>query len=448
MNLPQNAKTIISILCENGYKTYAVGGCVRDYIMGNDFADVDITTSAKPEQVERILENNNIKYIETGLKHGTVTAIIDHIPYEITTFRTDGLYLDNRHPKNVEYVSDLKTDLLRRDFTVNAIAYNDFDGFVDLSNGIEDVKNKIIRTVGNPQQRFKEDALRIIRALRFSSVLGFDIDKETSNAILDNASLLKNISAERIFSELNKLLLGDNVENVMLNFKSVFTTIIPELLPCVDFEQNTKWHLYDVYTHIVKSVAFAPKKDYMRFTLLLHDIGKPYCLKIDKNGVDHFKGHPQKSAQLAQRVLKNFKAPNWFLNKVVTLISIHDDYITKDKTDIKHWLNCLGEDMTFDYIDVKIADLKSHNLIYSQEEINVLYEIREITKCIVNNNEPYKISHLDVNGNDLKNLGITGKEIAVKLNELLDCVIDTPELNTKEYLIKLLKDNSFSEENN
>ncbi len=438
MNLPKNAKKIISLLIDNGYKAYAVGGCVRDYLMGVDCADVDITTSATPQQVESVLKTNKIDYIETGIKHGTVTAVIDHVPFEITTFRTDGIYIDNRHPENICYVTELSSDLKRRDFTINSIAYNDNEGIVDLYNGIDDIKNKIIKTVGNPDERFNEDALRIMRAVRFASVLQFDIEPSTEKAIFDNVDLLNNIAVERVFQELKKLLLGDGVEKVLFDFKPLFTAVIPELLPCVDFEQNTKWHLYDVYTHTAKSVALAPKKDYIRFALLLHDIGKPYCLKIDERGVDHFKGHPQKSAELAERVLKRLKAPNQLIKKAVMLISIHDDFITENPVDIKHWLNRLGEEMTLDYIDVKIADLKSHNLTYSQSEINELYKIKNDTLKIIASKEPYKISHLAINGDVLVKMGFKGREISEKLNMLLESVIQNPQLNTVENLIELI----------
>lgn len=439
MNLSHNEKMLIDLLVAGGYKAYVVGGFIRDAIMGKSGGDVDITTSAKPLEIEKMLTENGIKYVETGIKHGTITAVVAGVPYEITTFRTDGEYTDNRHPKNVEFVSSVSQDLARRDFTVNAIAYNDYDGFIDLYGGAEDIKNKIIRAVGEPNKRFQEDALRIMRALRFASVLGFEIEQGTRQAIFNNAYLLKNIAAERIFAELKKLLLGDNVERVLLEYKDVMAVIIPELLPCFDFEQNTKWHLYDVYTHIVKSVALAPKRDYMRLTLLLHDIGKPYCLRIDERGIDHFKGHPEKSAELAKRVLERFKASNDITKRVLTLISVHDDYITLDSADIKAWLRQLGEDMTLDYIDVKIADLKSHNLKYSQHEIDALYQIRKKTEGIIGSNEPYKISQLAVNGNDLIALGYSGKDIAVKLNELVNEVSKNPCLNSREQLLDIIK---------
>lgn len=436
MNLPINAKRLIDMINEQGYRAYAVGGFVRDSIMGIECGDIDITSSATPDELETILESNNIKFVETGIKHGTVSAIIDHIPYEITTFRTDGEYGDNRHPDDVLFVRNIEDDLARRDFTINAIAYNDADGVVDLFGGVEDINNRIIRCVGDADRRFQEDALRIMRAIRFASVLGFDIEDKTKKAIHDNKELLKNIAFERIFVELRKLLLGDNVESVLAEYRDVIAVIIPEIAHSFDFPQNTKWHLYDVYTHTIKSVALAPKVDYIRLTLLLHDIGKPFCKKTDENGVDHFKGHALVSADMSKSILKRFKVSNDLYNKIIPLIENHARYIKDDSANIKMWLRALGEELTLDYIDVKIADLSSHNLDLSQSEIDTLYDIKDRTISIINSNEPYLISHLAINGNDLIEMGYKGKDIAIKLNELVELVSEHPELNTRENLKK------------
>lgn len=436
MNLSPDAKKLIDLLLQNGYKAYAVGGCVRDALMLRDGGDTDITSSASPPQLEALLCANNIKYAETGLKHGTVTAIINHIPYEITTFRSDGEYKDNRHPENVRYVTDLREDLSRRDFTVNAIAYNDYDGIVDLYGGQSDIEKKIIRAVGEPDRRFKEDALRIMRALRFASVLGFTIEDNTKQAIFDNKSLLLNIANERIYAELMKLLIGNNAEQILIEFREVIAVIIPELKICFDYAQNSRWHLYDVYTHIVKSVAAAPKKDYLRLALLLHDIGKPYCKTTDEKGQDHFKGHPAKSVEISSEILKRLKVSNEVYSKVITLVEIHDLHITEKPSNIKGWLRRLGEDLIFDFIDVKIADMAAHNLIYAQSELDGLKKIRRQTKDIIASGEPYKISDLKINGNDLKDLGYRGHEIADELENLIKTVSGNPLCNTKEKLLR------------
>lgn len=439
MKLPINAKKLIDLINESGYDAYAVGGFVRDSIMNRECGDIDIASSALPNELEAILDANGIKYVETGIKHGTISAIIDHVPYEITTFRVDGDYIDNRHPNDVEFVRDISSDLSRRDFTINAIAYNDRDGIVDEYDGVGDINRGIIKCVGNADSRFKEDALRIVRCLRFASVLGFDIENETKKALFDNKELLKNISVERVFVELNKLLLGDNVEKVLLEYRYVLAVVIPEFIETFDFEQNTKWHIYDVYTHTIKSLALSPKVDYIRMALLLHDIGKPATYTFDDRG-GHFIGHQIESAKIAKTVLQHFKASNEYINKVVTLIENHNDYIRNNNVGVKRWLNRLGQQMTYDYIDVKIADLSTHNIELSKKEIENLNNARKRIDSIVNNNEPYRLSDLNINGNDIKNLGYSGKEIAEALNFLLDEVIKNPSINNKQILIEKIKE--------
>lgn len=438
----KNSENLINLLLENGFCAYLVGGCVRDALMGRASGDIDIASSAKPDELEHLLSQHNIKYIETGIKHGTVTAVLDKTPYEITTFRTEGIYKDNRHPENVAFVEDICLDLSRRDFTVNAIAYNEKDGLVDPFNGLEDINNKTLRAVGDPDKRFREDALRIMRGLRFASVLGFEIEEKTKSAIFRNKELLKNIAVERIFTELKKLLSGSNVENVLLEYRDVIAVVIPELKATFDFPQNTKWHLYDVYTHIVKSVAVSPEKDYIRFTLLLHDISKPECKTTDKAGQDHFKGHPVAGAEKAAEILNRLKVSRDFFNKVTKLVRIHDFHILYDKANIKHWLRELGAERTFDFIDVKIADLATHNLDYAGKELELLYSIKELTQQILDNKEPYKISDLKISGNDLVSIGYNGAQISKEMDELLGFVIENPASNEYSVLLNKAKTDS------
>lgn len=438
MILDNSSKLIINALNDAGYKAYAVGGCVRDAIMGIEAKDVDITTSAKPNELEDVLNKNNIRFVETGVQHGTVSAIINHIPYEITTFRTDGEYSDNRHPNKVEFVTDIKDDLSRRDFTMNAIAFND-DGYIDFYNGIDDINNKIIRSVGDPNKRFNEDALRIMRAIRFASVLGFQIEDDTKKAIFNNKELLKNIAVERVFNELSKLLMGDYVSQILIEYRDVIAVVIPELIPTFDFHQNTKYHLYDVYTHSVYAVENAPKIIELKLAALLHDIGKPNCCVIDSNGTDHFKGHPIEGAEMVKVILRRFKVSNELYNNVVNLITYHDHHITTNKSIIKRWLRCLGKDLYFKLIDLKIADMKAHNLEFSQASIDTLNEIIKISNSIIDNKEPYLISHLDVNGNDLIELGYDGKAIADELDNLIRIVSSNSTFNNKEFLLQQAK---------
>lgn len=439
--LPENAEKILNLLSKNGYKAYVVGGCVRDYILGKSGGDIDITTSAKPMIIEQILTNEGIKVIETGLKHGTVTAVIDSEQYEITTFRKDGDYEDNRHPENVLFVDDVKEDLSRRDFTVNAMAYNHNDGIVDLFFGMDDIENKIIRAVGNPNKRFTEDALRIMRAIRFSSVLGFEIEENTKKAIFDNKELLKNVSVERLYVELIKLLLGDNVLKVLSEYKDVIAVIIPELKPTFDCEQNNPWHIYNVYNHIINAVDSAPKTEVIRLTMLLHDIGKPLVKTTDSNGIDHFKMHAKAGAGIAKEILKRFNVSNKIYDEVTTLVYYHQGVENVDNVKVKRWLSKLGEEYARDLFLVRIADLKAHNLAKTDYEIKKMYSLLDELDEVVKRGDAFKISDLAVNGNDLIELGYKGAKIGQKLNEILSLVVDDEIANDKDVIIKYIISN-------
>ncbi|PWM45669.1 MAG: CCA tRNA nucleotidyltransferase, partial [Clostridiales bacterium] len=295
---------IINKLSQNGYDAYFVGGCVRDFLRGEAFTDIDICTSATPEEVKKCFSEETI--IETGIKHGTVTLLFCGESFEITTFRSEQGYNDSRHPSNVEFIKSINEDLSRRDFTMNAIALK--DGIItDPFGGSQDIKNKIIRTVGNPDERFKEDALRILRALRFSSVLGFEIEEKTAESIFKNKELLCHVSKERIAVEFNKILLGKNVENILINYSSVIAVFIPEILQTINFNQHNPFHIYDVYTHIVKAVASSENNIYIRLTMFFHDMAKPQCFSLDNDGIGHFKKHADKSSDMAKIVLNRMK---------------------------------------------------------------------------------------------------------------------------------------------
>lgn len=439
VQIPQDVKNLISAFECGGYSMYIVGGYVRDMLLGKSGGDVDLTTSALPAQAESVLENAGVRYIETGLKHGTITAVINHIPYEITTFRSDGAYSDSRHPESVSFVADVKEDLSRRDFTINAMAYNEADGLIDLFGGCEDLKNGVIRAVGNPDIRFKEDALRIMRALRFASQLGFKLEAETARAALENKALLDNISSERIYSELEKLLCGDNALFVLSEYREIFAQIIPELRPCFDCAQNTPWHIYNVYDHIVHSVAAAPKKSVIRLAMLLHDIGKPAVKVTLENGRDSFKRHAEKSAELALQILERFRVSNAVRDEAVTLVKYHQSVENVNDIRPKRWLNKIGYDYTRDLLDVRLADLKAHNPEKVGFEIEKIEEIKQQLEDIVKAGEAFRISDLAVNGNDLIALGFSGREIGEKLTEILNLVIDGKLANNKEEIISYIK---------
>lgn len=440
MTSSDKAQRLLNIINASGFEAYFVGGCVRDAFMHREFCDIDIASSATPKELEKILLKNDIKYIETGLKHGTVTAIIDGGAYEITTYRTDGEYSDNRHPESVRFVTDIKSDLSRRDFTINAIAFDPRTGeTVDPFGGKADIKNKTIRAVGNPDRRFNEDALRIMRAIRFSSVLGFEIEKDTKAALFKNKELLHNVSAERIFAELTKLLSGESVFKVLCEYKEILAEIIPELKPTFDCRQNTVWHIYNVYEHTAKSVETVKNEPALRLTMLLHDIGKPLSKLTDENGVDHFKGHQKVSARLASPILKRLKASNELYDRIMLIIPIHDIHIGTKKKNIKKLLSELGEQGLRDLIEVKRADKLAQNPSVVGKELERLDATEAVLDKILENKEPYKLKDLDINGNDLASLGFEGKEIGECLAFLLDEVISENVKNSKSDLIKLSK---------
>lgn len=435
--LPAQVKYAIKILEQNGFVAYVVGGCIRDSMLGVCPPDWDITTNALPNEVLSVF--HNLKTIESGIKHGTITVIVETLPLEITTFRIDGNYLDNRHPDSVNFCNNLCEDLSRRDFTINAMAYNENSGLIDIFEGIKDIQNKIIRCVGNPDLRFNEDALRILRALRFSSVLGFELEQKTSDSILRNASLLQNVSKERVSTELLKLLCGQNVCNVLLKYRDVFTKIIPEIEPMFDFDQHNEHHIFDVWEHTVRAIDYSECDPIVRLTLLLHDIGKPHCYSMDEKGVGHFHGHGNISADIARTVLKSLKLSNEIINTILTLVKYHDYPITPEEKIVKRRLAKFSPPVLKLLLKVKLADSLAHSPIYSNRE-NEFLKIEEMMNKIIENGECFKLCDLAVNGDDLINLGIpASKKIGEILNELLRAVIDGKLKNNKAELIKEVK---------
>lgn len=439
MNLPESALKIITILEKNGYEAYAVGGCVRDFILNKNCDDVDITTSATPDEMKSVFDSNSVKYYETGIKHGTLTALISNNSFEVTTFRTDGVYTDSRHPESVSFVRHINEDLSRRDFTINAMAYNDRVGIVDMFGGKDDLENRIIRTVGDPDKRFKEDALRIMRAIRFSSVLSFNIEEKTKKAIFENKELLKNVSYERIYDELSKLLMGDNVYNVLVEYNEVLAVVIPELEYIFNISQNTKWHIYDVWHHTAKSVEQSKKDLAIKYIMLFHDIGKAFTKTTDANGTDHFKGHQKVSGEYAQNIFRRLKAPNNITDRAMAVIPIHDIHIGRSRKNIKKWLSKIGEESLNDLIEVKKADKLAQNLELTAEEIENLKTTQKNMQEIIKAGEAFTVKDLAVNGRDLINLGFKGRQIGEMLDVLLDNVIEEKVKNEKNELLEYVK---------
>lgn len=441
IDIPNNAEYILNILDFNNTFGFVVGGCVRDSLLGKTPHDWDICSSAKPDDVLKLMGRNGIRTIETGLKHGTVTAVVNDESYEITTFRVDGEYTDNRRPEHVDFVSDVREDLSRRDFTINAMAYNYYEGLIDPFGGYADLRDGIIRCVGNPDDRFREDALRILRALRFASTYGFKIEEETAAAIHRNKDLLKNISAERIRSELCKLLCGEGVLDILLEYKDVMTVIIPELKPCIGFEQNNPYHKYTVYDHIAHAVANYRGDDIsIKTALLLHDIGKPECYTENEKG-GHFHGHSISSMRIAKDVVDRLKFDNKSKDEIVDLVLYHDSDIYAAEKPVRRWMNKIGPEMLEKLICVKLADIGAHSEINQFERVQRYHKIHGIADKIMAEQQCFTLKDLLVTGRDIMwHCDIqSGPLVGEVLNHLLDMVLDEDVDNNAYELIEEAK---------
>ena len=433
MQLSSEVKFVLNRLNEAGYEAYLVGGSVRDFLLNKHNKDIDITTNAIPEEVKRIFVDFPV--IDTGIKHGTVTILYKNLPIEITTYRIDGEYQDSRHPKEVKFTSSLKEDLSRRDFTINAMAYN--NELIDYYGGRDDLKNKMLRAVGNPNKRFEEDALRILRGLRFASNLGFSIEEKTILAMRENKLLLKNISSERIQNELNAILLGDYVKDVMLDYYDIFEVILPEITPCVCFDQHNSHHIYDVYAHIIVAVSSAVKDKVVRLTLLFHDLGKPESFSLDENKNGHFYRHAEKSEIIARNILNRLKYDNESKRQILTLIRYHDAILQDDVKQVKRWLNRLGEDMFRKLIEVQIGDNFAQHPKHRDRQVT-LNNIKKLIDQIIAENNCFNLRQLAVNGYDMIELGYEKFQIKSALQYLLNAVINNEVENERDKLINYL----------
>lgn len=443
INIPICASYILDKLNDNNYEAYIVGGAVRNSLLKIPVKDWDITTNAKAEEVMKIFKSLNKQVIETGLKHGTVTVMSDNIPIEVTTFRIDGEYSDGRHPDKVTFTSNLKEDLSRRDFTINALAYNNKDGLIDCFGGTQDLQNKIIRAVGNPSKRFNEDGLRMLRAVRFSAQLGFDIEEETRLAIENNHILIKKISKERVQEEINKILISDNSEYIFkLHEYGLLQDIIPELADCFQCPQDNPYHIYNVGEHIIKSLKHIDKVLHLKLAMLFHDIGKPLCKTSDENGVGHFYGHGELSKVMVVNILKELRYDNNTISKVSDLVFYHDGEIADTKKSVKKWLNKVGEDIFRDLLKVKEADIMAQNPIFYDKRHDKLQRVNLVLEDVINSKECFDKKTLALDGNDLIQLGFKqGKAIGIIIDKLVELVLDNPELNSKEGLLGMVKEN-------
>lgn len=433
MDMPKNVDTAINLLQSAGFEAYAVGGCVRDSLLGKTPNDWDITTSAKPEDMKSVFINFHC--IDTGIKHGTVTVVIDGEPLEITTFRLDGEYEDNRHPKSVTFTSNLGADLGRRDFTVNAMAYSKMTGTVDLFGGQNDLKNKIIRCVGDPDRRFNEDALRILRALRFASALDFEIEEKTAQSLLKNCALLGNISEERIAKELLKLVCGKGAKRILTDFAPVLFEILPELQPMYKNSHDNPHHCYDIYEHTLIAVESIDPEPTLRFAMLLHDCGKPAVKKFDENGVAHFYGHQRISAEISAQILARLKVSNKFRDEILFLVSNHDRWELYENTEkMPRYLSKFGLDGVLNLLKVMRADVLAQSPEY-RYRLDQIADAEETAKNLAAQKPCLSLSELQINGRTLMDIGIPqGRKLGAVLAQLLDEVIDGVTKNTQEVL--------------
>ncbi len=433
MDMPKNVDTAINLLQSAGFEAYAVGGCVRDSLLGKTPNDWDITTSAKPEDMKSVFADFHC--IDTGIKHGTVTVVIDGEPLEITTFRLDGEYEDNRHPKSVTFTSNLGADLGRRDFTVNAMAYSKMTGTVDLFDGQNDLKNKIIRCVGDPDRRFNEDALRILRALRFASALDFEIEEKTAQSLLKNRALLGNISEERIAKELLKLVCGKGAKRILTDFAPVLFEILPELQPMYKNSHDNPHHCYDIYEHTLIAVESIDPEPTLRFAMLLHDCGKPAVKKFDENGVAHFYGHQRISAEISAQILARLKVSNKFRDEILFLVSNHDRWELYENTEkMPRYLSKFGLDGVLKLLKVMRADVLAQSPEY-RYRLDQIADAEEIAKNLAAQKPCLSLSELQINGRTLMDIGIPqGRKLGAVLAQLLDEVIDGVTKNTQEAL--------------
>lgn len=434
--LPEKVNKIIHTIQAAGFEAYAVGGCVRDSILGRVPDDWDITTSAKPEDIKKLFKRT----IDTGIEHGTVTVMLEAEGFEVTTYRIDGEYEDSRHPKEVTFTSNLREDLRRRDFTINAMAYNDEVGLVDIFEGISDIEKKIIRCVGDAKERFTEDALRMMRAVRFSAQLGYSIDEGTKEAIKELAPTLQKISAERVQVELVKLITSNNPDYLKIAYETGITAIVlPEFDLCMETEQKNPHHMYSVGEHTLWSMKYVERDKVLRLAMLFHDMGKPEAITTDDKGIHHFHGHNELSSQITREVLRRLRFDNDTIHKVERLVYFHDYRPALTDKSVRRFVAKIGKDLFPLYILVQTADVKAQSDYKKEEKLHNIETVNNIFLGILEREECLCLKDLAVTGKDLIDLGIKpGKEIGEILNHLLEMVLENPVLNEKEILLNNL----------
>ena len=433
---PVTVDKVLSRLESAGFEAYAVGGCVRDLMRGKTPDDWDMTTSARPEEVMALFEGHAIP---TGLQHGTVTVRQDGESFEITTFRADGEYTDSRHPSCVTFSDSLQEDLCRRDFTVNAMAMDRRGTLTDPFGGRSDLQKGVIRCVGEADRRFGEDALRIMRGLRFASVLGFTIEENTARSIRKNRQRLQNIAIERILVEMDKLLCGENAGTILLDYPEVFGVFLPEIMPCVGFEQRSKYHCYTVWEHIVRAVEAVPREPVLRWAMLLHDIGKPACFTVDEQGQGHFYGHDGVSGDMTADICRRMRMDKQRSARIELLVRRHGPDLPNTKKAMLRLLNSIGEEALRQLIAVKRSDNMAQSEAYRDRQ-QAIDESERLLQEVLDEQPCFTLQQLAVNGRDMMSLGLQGKAIGDTLQVLLQKVLDGELSNEREVLLRWVEE--------
>ncbi len=432
---PQDVLYILNVMKINGFEAYAVGGCVRDAALDRVPKDWDIAVNAAPAEVKKLFDRT----LDTGIKHGTVTVMLGQEAYEVTAFRIDGIYEDGRHPSSVEFTGSLEADLRRRDFTINAMAWNPARGLVDPFGGMSDLKARCIRAVGDPDARFREDALRMLRAVRFAARLGFEIEVGTLEGMRKNSGLILNVSSERIREELTGILTSEAPGKlILLRDAGIMGLILPEVEVCFNVPQNNPHHVYNVGEHSIRAAAAVENDSCLRWTMLLHDTGKALTRTTDGDGVDHFYGHPDKSVVIAENILKRLRFDNKSIDSILRLIRFHDRDIIPQPKAVAKAVSVIGGDLFEDLLKVKRADKAAQNPGDVDEGVGYVDRIEKIYMELLEGNSCLRLSDLAVNGRDLIGLGFKeGREIGEALNLLFEKVIEDPSLNDKAVLMRL-----------
>ena len=433
IEIPEAVLKIINRINSAGYEAYIVGGCVRDYLLGRVPCDWDITTDAKPAEIKKLFTRT----IDTGIEHGTVTVMEGSIGYEVTTYRIDGEYEDSRHPKNVTFTASLEEDLKRRDFTINAMAYHPEKGIVDIFGGREDLANHIIRAVGDARSRFGEDALRMMRAVRFAAQLGYTIEDETFHAIRELAPTLANISAERIQTEMVKTLVSDNPYSFKLYYETGLSAVfLPEFDVAMKTEQNHIHHMYSVGEHILHSIENIKAEKVLRLAMLFHDMAKPRMLTIDEEGVTHFHGHPDESAVMAGEIMRRLKFDNASIDAVKVYCRYHDRHIEPTQKAMRRALNSIGDKYFPDLFAVNRADVLAQSMYMREEKLAAIDELERVYEEVISKKQAFSLKDLAVCGRDLMEEGVSpGPGIGEILGRMLEDVIEEPSHNDREYLL-------------